>query len=156
MIPSHFNNCSFASDNYSKPKKEIIQTQGCTIYCSRCGKKLESDDKFCSGCGIEVSKSVSSSPKLSNYQYSSGNFATPKFVLKPRFIPLVTILSVLPLQLFFTLWGAGFFGGFGMFAVQALGLDLPPWFTFVFFAMVFFFRIPILTYFASTRTYAKT
>lgn len=103
-----------------------------------------------------MSKSVSSSTKVSNYRYDSSRFATPKFVLIPRFIPLVTILSILPLQLFFTVWGGGFFGGFGMFAVQALELDLPKWFTFVFFAMVFFLGIPILTYFASTRTYAKT
>jgi len=126
------------------------------MYCSRCGKKIESGDRFCSGCGTEVSKNVSRAPKASNYQYGSDRSATPRFVLKPRFIPLVTILSVLPLQLFFALWGGGFFGGFGMFAVQALGLDLPEWFTFVFFAVVFFFGIPILTYFASTRTCAKT
>ena len=126
------------------------------MYCSSCGKNLKSGDKFCSGCGTEVSQSESSYSSSSKYKYNSVQLKTPQFKMKPKFIPIVTILSILPLQIFFTLWGGGFFGGFGMFAVQALGLDLPQWFTFVFFACVFFFGIPILTYFASSRTYDKT
>jgi len=55
-----------------------------------------------------------------------------------------------------TVWGAGFFGGFGMFAVKGLGLPLPPWFTFVFFGCLFFFGIPLLVYTAKKRTYAQT
>jgi membrane protein YdbS with pleckstrin-like domain len=66
------------------------------------------------------------------------------------------MLAILPIHLFFTIWGGGFFGGFSMFAVQALGLDLPGWFTFVFFGAVFFFAIPIVAYTARKKTYAKT
>jgi hypothetical protein len=34
-----------------------------------------------------------------------------KFSLKPVFIGWITLLQQLPLQLFFTLWCGGFFGG---------------------------------------------
>jgi len=43
-----------------------------------------------------------------------------------------------------------------MFAVKALHLNLPEWFTFVFFAVLFFFGIPITAYLAKKSTYAKT
>jgi membrane protein YdbS with pleckstrin-like domain len=62
----------------------------------------------------------------------------------------------MPLHIFMTIWGGGFFGGFSMFAVQALGLDLPGWSTFVFFGALFFIAIPIVTYTAQKKTYQKT
>jgi membrane protein YdbS with pleckstrin-like domain len=68
----------------------------------------------------------------------------------------VAALSVLPIQLFLTVWGAGFCGGFGLAAVKALHLPLPPWFTFVFFGCLFFFGIPLVVYTAKKRTYAQT
>jgi membrane protein YdbS with pleckstrin-like domain len=76
--------------------------------------------------------------------------------LKPVFVGWVTALSIIPLQIFFTLWGGMFFGGFGMFAVKALKLPLPEWFTFVFFGCLFFFGIPFLAYISKKKTYAKT
>ncbi len=77
-------------------------------------------------------------------------------MLRPRFVGWVTVLSLLPIQLFLTVWGAGFFGGFGLGAVKALNLPLPPWFTFVFFGCLFFFGIPLLVYTAKKRTYVQT
>lgn len=55
-----------------------------------------------------------------------------------------------------TVWGAGFFGVFSLFAIRALRLPVPPWFSFVFFACLFFFGIPLLAFTAKKRTYAKT
>jgi membrane protein YdbS with pleckstrin-like domain len=118
------------------------------MYCKNCGAKLDNSAKFCSACGTPVSSGTTGFGKISSDK--------PLLVLKPVFIPLVTVLSILPVQIFFTIWGAGFFGGFGMFAVQALKLPLPPWFTFVFFGCLFFFGIPIVTYLAAKNTYAKT
>lgn len=77
-------------------------------------------------------------------------------VLHPVFIGWVTVATIIPIQLFMTVWGAGFCGGFGMLGVKLLGLNLPPWFTFVFFGCLFFFGIPLFTYFNKKRTYAKT
>jgi membrane protein YdbS with pleckstrin-like domain len=80
----------------------------------------------------------------------------PQLVAKPVFVPSVTLLSVLPLQIFFGIWGAGFFGGFGMFAIRGTGIPLPAWFAFAVFGLLFFFGIPILACTAKKRTYAKT
>ncbi|MEJ2701688.1 MAG: PH domain-containing protein, partial [Sedimentisphaerales bacterium] len=82
--------------------------------------------------------------------------STPLLVIRPVFVPWVTIAGMLPVQIFMTIWGGGFFGGFGMFAVKALGLNLPSWFTFAFFGALFFFGLPLLAYSAGKRTVDKT
>ncbi|MFQ6087880.1 MAG: PH domain-containing protein [Candidatus Methanofastidiosia archaeon] len=124
---------------------EPYQKKRYNMYCQRCGREIGKDVKFCPSCGTLVS---------TNFQV--GESEEPLLILKPKFIPVVTALSILPLQIFFTLWGGMFFGGFGMFGVKALGLNLPLWFTFVFFGFLFFFGIPIIAYLAKKKTYAKT
>ncbi|MDD3116891.1 MAG: hypothetical protein PHO45_05935, partial [Victivallaceae bacterium] len=79
----------------------------------------------------------------------------PLFILRPHFIGWVTILSVLPIQLFMTVWGAGFFGGFSLLAIKSLGLSLPPVLAFYFFGGLFFFGIPIFAYSTKKRTYRQ-
>ena len=106
---------------------------------------MGSSAKFCPNCGAQAS---------SGFQVKESD--TPVLTLRPVFVPLVTAFSVLPLMIFFTIWGGMFFGGFGMFGVKALGLNLPGWFTFVFFGCLFFFGIPIVTYISKKKNYEKT
>lgn len=115
------------------------------MYCQKCGKEMGHSAKFCPNCGASIS---------TGFQIKGSDTLVLK--LKPVFVPLVTVLSLLPLQIFMTIWGGLFFGGFGMFAVKALGLNLPGWFTFVFFACLFFFCIPILVYVSKKKNYEKT
>lgn len=119
------------------------------MYCSKCGQEANDGAKFCQACGTSLT-----GPSPGNKQ--EPDTGDPVLVLKPVFIGWVTALSVLPIQIFMTIWGAGFCGGFGMFAVKALKLPLPPSFTFVFFGCLFFFGIPLLVYFQKKKTYAKT
>lgn len=119
------------------------------MFCSQCGREAGDDAKFCSGCGSQLAGSAASQTEESG----SGELL---FVLRPRFIGWVTALSVLPIQIFMTIWGALFLGGFSMFAVNGLGLPLPQWVPFVFFAALFFFGVPLVVYNAKNRTYAKT
>lgn len=126
------------------------------MYCPKCGSKVNEGANFCSICGASIQQVQVDTTSSPVYSYKGNNSATPLLVLKPRFIPVVTILTVLPLQIFFTLWGGGFFGGFGMFAIQALDLNLPNWLPFVAFASLFFFAIPILTFTFSSKTYDRT
>lgn len=119
------------------------------MFCSKCGKEMADDAKFCANCGVSVS-----SAKVEAAQ--EPDTGEPLLILRPRFIGWVTALSVLPIQIFMTVWGASFCGGFGLLAVKALGLPLPPWFTFVFFGCLFFFGIPFVVYTAKKRTYAQT
>lgn len=119
------------------------------MFCSTCGKQVEDSAAFCQDCGA----SLSGGQALSVQEPDTGE---PLLVLRPVFIGWVTLLSVLPFQLFFTVWGAGFFGGFGFFAIQALRLPLPPWFPCVFFGCLFFVGIPLLAYIAKKKTYGET
>lgn len=124
------------------------------MFCSQCGNELASHARFCARCGTPVSGASVSGVSWSE---SRGTHAgEPVLVLRPRFIGWVTVLAVLPLQLFLTVWGAGFCGGFGLFAVQALKLPVPPWFTFVLFGCLFFFGVPLVIYIARSKTYAQT
>jgi membrane protein YdbS with pleckstrin-like domain len=118
------------------------------MFCKECGNKVDSTAKFCSRCGTSISKKAGAQV--------NADLHTPIVTARPVFIPWVTIASVIPIQLFMTVWAGGFFGGFGMFGLKALGLDLPPWVTFVFFGALAFFAIPLITYYAKKKTYAKT
>jgi hypothetical protein len=128
------------------------------MYCPKCGSNIGDEAKFCPQCGTLQScesKRTATAVKEPEPAYQVDH-STPLLVLKPVFIPWVTIAGIIPLQIFMTLWGGGFFGGFSMFIVGALGLNLPAWFTFVFFGALFFFGFPILMYVAGKRTTTKT
>lgn len=113
---------------------------------------MPGDAKFCPKCGAAVP--VTGAPTSRETKRPSDD--KPLLVLRPRFLGWVVALSVLPLQLFFTVWGAGFFGGFAGVAVKALGLDIPVWAPALAFGLLFFFGIPIVVYTAKKRTYAQT
>jgi membrane protein YdbS with pleckstrin-like domain len=119
------------------------------MFCKECGNQITDESNFCPQCGTQLAGDAPAPQAgVDNTQ--------PILTLRPVFIPWVTVVAVLPLQIFFTIWGAGFCGGFGMFAAKGVGVSLPSWFTFVFFGLLFFFGIPILTYVARKRTYADT
>ena len=71
-------------------------------------------------------------------------------------MPWVSVLSVLPLQIFMTLWGALFFGGFATFGLQMFDMQVPKAAPFLIAGAVFFFGIPLLVYFTKQKTYART
>lgn len=121
------------------------------MFCSQCGKEIaDADDvKFCPSCGEAV---ISAAPQVGQ----EPDTGQPLLVLRPRFIGWVTALSLLPIQLFFTVWAGGFLGIFGGLAVKHLGLPLPAWLPAVFFSCIFFFGMPLLPYTAKKRTYAQT
>jgi uncharacterized membrane protein YdbT with pleckstrin-like domain len=76
-----------------------------------------------------------------------------KFSLKPVFIGWITLLQQLPLQLFFTVWCGGFFGGMGKsFGIFPKDSDRP----FIFFGVLAFFGIPITVYVIKKLNYART
>ncbi len=75
------------------------------------------------------------------------------FSARPVFIGWITFVIQLPLQLFFTLWSGGFFGGMieatGLFA---RGSNLP----FFIFGAIGFFAVPIVAYFGKKLNYSRT
>lgn len=132
------------------------------MFCEQCGNPLGPDAKFCSACGAFVAGgAVSKVLPYADTQADRIPDDKPIIVLKPKFIGWVTALSVLPIQLFMTVWAGGFCGGFstaGIKGLNALGLSgiVPVWFPFVFFASLAFFGIPGAVYFGKKRSYAKT
>ncbi len=132
------------------------------MFCEKCGQSLGTDANFCSHCGARVT-APAAVPTISYATSPADRISEdqPIYVLRPTFIGWVTALSVLPIQIFMTIWAGGFCGGFstlGMKGLQAVGLGgvLPPWFPFVFFACLAFFGIPGVVYFGKMRTYART
>lgn len=115
------------------------------MYCQKCGKEINSDSKFCSSCGT---------PKSGETRF--GGSGSPVFKLKPKFLAMLTILTIIPLHLFLTIWATIFFGGLGMIAVRAVGMGFPDWLTFAVFGGLFFFLFPILVYVIKKKSYSKT
>jgi hypothetical protein len=115
------------------------------MYCPNCGKEVK-DANFCPYCGAKITKEV--------YGIKDTDYSV--FTLKPVFVPSIVIFSILPLQIFFTIWGGIFFGGIGLFIVRLLKINIPGWSTFVFFGCLFFFGLPAIVYIAKKKNYEKT
>ncbi len=123
------------------------------MFCTECGHGVEESEKFCSNCGTStLRKGRTSSGKAP----PSVDLNTPVITARPIFIPWVTVASVLPIQIFMTVWAGGFFGGFGLLLIEALGLNLPQWFPFLFCSAAAFFGIPYMAYFTKKKTYSAT
>jgi membrane protein YdbS with pleckstrin-like domain len=82
-----------------------------------------------------------------------GRSETMTFSLRPVFIGWITLLKQLPLQLFFTLWCGGFFGGLSMSTgLFPRGSSTP----FVSFGLLAFVGIPLVAYFGKMLNYGRT
>ena len=76
-----------------------------------------------------------------------------KFSLKPVFIGWITLLYLLPFQLFFTVWAALFFGGMGKsFDIFPQDSSTPG----VVIGALAFFGIPLVVYIGKKFNYART
>jgi uncharacterized membrane protein YdbT with pleckstrin-like domain len=76
-----------------------------------------------------------------------------QFSLRPVFIGWITLLMQLPLQLFFTLWSGGFFGGL----VTSTGIfPRGSWAPFVFCGGLAFVGMPLVAYVGKKLNYART
>jgi hypothetical protein len=75
-----------------------------------------------------------------------------RFSLRPVFIGWITLLAQLPLQLFFTIWGGGFFGGMA----KSFGLFPGSGSPFIFFGSVAFVGVPLVAYFGKKLNYSRT
>jgi membrane protein YdbS with pleckstrin-like domain len=117
------------------------------MYCPKCGKEVPDEAMFCPYCGYKLKEDV---------KKSSAQKSEKKLVLRPVFVPWVTLVSVIPVQIFFTIWGGIFFGGFSIPLFHFLFHKDPGFAPFIIFALLFFFGLPVLVYFVKKKTYEKT
>lgn len=120
------------------------------MYCTTCGYAVQNAANFCANCGTNTGPGRSASRRV-----RSGP-SSPVFSLRPKFVPWLSVLSILPLQIFMTIWGAFFFGGFATVALGFVGTSLPKWAPFFVAGSFFFIAIPIAAYVLKQKSYAKT
>jgi membrane protein YdbS with pleckstrin-like domain len=125
------------------------------MYCSECGKEISESAKFCPECGAPI-KVPEAPPDRTGLPPAGPE--EPILSMRPVFIPGLTVLSVIPFQIFFTIWIAGFFGIAG-FMLLGAALKLPTGVALlpaVVGALLGFFGVPVLVFVARQRTYAET
>jgi uncharacterized membrane protein YdbT with pleckstrin-like domain len=75
------------------------------------------------------------------------------FSVRPVFIGWITFLMQLPIQLFFTIWAGGFFGGMSQVFLPVPRQSHAP---FIVFGALGFFGVPIVAYFGKQLNYSRT
>jgi membrane protein YdbS with pleckstrin-like domain len=125
------------------------------MFCSECGKEISESAKFCPECGssLKASERVPDSPELPGSRPGE-----PILTFRPVFVPNLTLLSVIPFQIFFAIWMGGFLGIAG-FMLLGVVLELPTGVALipaVLGALLGFIGLPVLVFIARKRTYADT
>lgn len=87
----------------------------------------------------------------------------PLLEIRPYYLYWPAFFTRIPMTIFFTIWGAGFCGGFslaGVMSLQKIGFPfaklIPMWFPFVFFGLVFFLGTQFWSLIAEQKAYEKT
>ena len=76
-----------------------------------------------------------------------------RFSIKPIFIGWITVVTVIPLQLFLTIWAGLFFGALSSFFFRNASTPLPPS---IIRAGVAFFGIPLTFFMVKRLNYERT
>ena len=130
-----------------------------TMFCGKCGKQIIETAKFCTECGSPVYQQ-------SGYQNEERQSSIKKpdeliLTLKPIFIGWPTLIQIIPLQIFFTIWGAGFLGGFSSLGISLFTNFLThsnnepifTWHPFAFWGILMFIAFPLVAYFGKKLNY---
>ncbi len=110
--------------------------------CSNCGESLRNKSNFCSRCG----------EKIKNHQTSNELILK----IKPNFIPVLSLVRVIPIQVFFTIWSALFFGNISIIALKAIHVEIINIYIYCFYGGLTFLGLPLVTYVNKKNSYLKT
>lgn len=109
------------------------------MYCNNCGKDVAENAYYCPQCG-----------------HSLDNSSAPRLIVRPLFTPLSAVLSLIPLQIFFTIWGAVVFGIAGFFLIEYFDLSINPWLVALVFGIIFFILTPVVATYLLLQHYSRT
>ncbi len=115
------------------------------MYCHSCGHETDGTGLYCPDCGARLTDQGESASALS-----------PGVVIRPVSTPFNALISIVPLQLFLTLWGAVVFGTGGFFLIRYLELDLNPWVPAVVSGLLFFLLTPAFAVYRALNRHAVT
>jgi membrane protein YdbS with pleckstrin-like domain len=128
------------------------------MLCSVCGKKINSDDTFCPKCGTKITVAGTDpdsnvSQKSSFEHYADKN---PTFSVQPVFNPTFVLMTIFPIQLFISIWGAFFFSG--IFAPFSKTFDRggPEPRIQILIGLILFITIPTVYYYITKKNYSKS
>ncbi|AQQ10081.1 Double zinc ribbon [Sedimentisphaera cyanobacteriorum] len=68
------------------------------MYCSKCGKQISDDARFCDSCGTPTAVNTSEDVQASGMR----DTCSPSIRISPTFNPVLSVVSFIPLQLFLT------------------------------------------------------
>lgn len=108
------------------------------MICANCAAPVPDNAHFCPHCG-----------------YSLKN-ATPQLVIKPFFTPLHVFVSIIPIQIFFSIWGATIFGIVGFFIIEYFGLEINPWYVALITGILFLIFTPLVAAYIIFQRYSTT
>ncbi len=109
------------------------------MYCNNCGLNISDNARYCPQCGNALDQS-----------------SAPSLIIRPFFTPFSVVLSLIPLQIFFTIWGAVVFGIAGFFIIEYLELSINPWTFALVFGIIFFIFTPVTAAYIVLQRYSRT
>lgn len=109
------------------------------MYCNNCGTDIAENARYCPQCGNSLDTN-----------------SAPRLVIRPFFTPLRAVVSLIPLQIFFTIWGAAVFGIAGFFLIEYLELSINPWTLALVFGIIFFIFTPVVATYILLQRYSRT
>ena len=115
------------------------------MYCQNCSSEITAGANFCQNCGAQISRALSKKD-------STG----AALVMKPQFLSLSMLLSMIGWQILFTLWGGALIGIIGLLLGNYYSWNISFW-TYALIAGAFFFIVtPLAFVFLMFNRYSKT
>jgi len=115
------------------------------MYCHNCGIEVGTESLYCPSCGTS---------QIDTPGTTGGR--DPMVIIKPFFTPLNIFVSIIPLQLFFTLWGGVVFGIAAFFLFQYFEIAADPWMAAIVIAGIFFVVTPVVAMYLMVQRYSRT
>lgn len=131
------------------------------MYCKECGREIDDDSKFCSGCGKAVIGGSVRDRRDDTMglvdEIAAEGIDDPLISAEPVFIHEAALLSCIPMGIFFGIWG-GIFFGIPIMMIRMFTMENPEFtvIPFILMGMLCMVAFPMIIYFYRLKTYQHT